>query len=66
VLKGSAQFLLELLVEDPSQRWLVTPVSMSPEHGYLDGDGKEAFLSPGPTMDIAIIREIFPHCIEAI
>jgi len=65
VLKGSAQFLLELLVEDPSQRWLVTPVSMSPEHGYLDGDGKEAFLSPGPTMDIAIIREIFPHCIEA-
>ena len=30
-----------------------------------DGNGKSAFLSPSPTMDIAIIRELFPHCIEA-
>ena len=65
VLKGAAQFLLELLVEEPGHHWLVTPFSMSPEHGYLDGDGKMAFLSPAPTMDIGIIRELFPHCIEA-
>ena len=38
---------------------------MSPEHGYLDTGGKMAFLSPAPTMDVAIIRELFPHCIEA-
>ena len=38
---------------------------MSPEHGYLDSNGKMAFLSPSPTMDVAIIRELFPHCIEA-
>jgi alpha-L-fucosidase 2 len=65
VLKGSAQFLLELMVEDPKHHWLVTPFSMSPEHGYLDGNGKLCFLSPSPTMDVAIIRELFPHCIEA-
>jgi len=65
VMKGSAQFLLELMVEEPKHHWLVTPFSMSPEHGYLDSDGKPAFLSPSPTMDIAIIRELFPHCIEA-
>ena len=65
VMKGSAQFLLELMVEDPKHHWLVTPFSMSPEHGYFDSDGKMAFLSPSPTMDIAIIRELFPHCIEA-
>ncbi len=65
VMKGSAQFLLELLVEEPKHHWLVTPFSMSPEHGYLDGNGKLAFLSPAPTMDIAVIRELFPHCIEA-
>jgi alpha-L-fucosidase 2 len=64
-MKGSAQFLLELLVEEPKHHWLVTPFSMSPEHGYLDGNGKLAFLSPAPTMDIAVIRELFPHCIEA-
>ena len=43
----------------------MTPFSMSPEHGYLDADGKLCFLSPAPTMDIGIIRELFPHCIEA-
>jgi alpha-L-fucosidase 2 len=64
-MKGSAQFLLELMVEDPKHHWLVTPFSMSPEHGYLDGNGKLAFLSPSPTMDIAIMRELFPHCITA-
>ena len=65
IMKGSAQFLLDLLVEDPQHHWLVTPFSMSPEHGYLDGNGKMAFLSPAPTMDLAIMRELFPHCIAA-
>jgi len=65
VMKGSALFLLELLVEEPEHKWLVTPFSMSPEHGYFDSNGKMAFLSPAPTMDIAIIRELFPHCIAA-
>ena len=65
IVKGAARFLLELMVEDPKHGWLVTPFSMSPEHGYLDGAGKMAFLSPSPTMDVAIIRELFPHCIEA-
>jgi alpha-L-fucosidase 2 len=64
-MKGAAQFLLEVMVEDPKHHWLVTPFSMSPEHGYLDGDGKLAFLSPSPTMDVALIRELFPNCIEA-
>jgi alpha-L-fucosidase 2 len=53
------------MVEDPKHHWLVTPFSMSPEHGYFDSNGNMAFLSPAPTMDIALIRELFPHCIEA-
>jgi alpha-L-fucosidase 2 len=65
ILKGAAQFLLQLLVEDPEHHWLVTPFSMSPEHGYYDSRGQLAFLSPAPTMDVALIRELFPHCIEA-
>jgi alpha-L-fucosidase 2 len=65
IMKGSAQFLLELLVEDPKHHWLVTPFSMSPEHGYYDGKGQLVFLSPAPTLDVALIRELFPHCIEA-
>ena len=65
VMKGAAQFLLEVMVEEPKHHWLVTPFSMSPEHGYYDSEGKMSYLSPSPTMDVAIIRELFPHCIEA-
>jgi alpha-L-fucosidase 2 len=65
VMQGAARFLLELMVEEPKHHWLVTPFSMSPEHGYIDANGTMACLSPSPTMDIAIIRELFSHCIEA-
>jgi len=65
VMRGAAQFLLDLLVEEPKHHWLVTPFSMSPEHTYRDKDGNTASLSPGPTLDIALIRELFGHCIEA-
>ena len=65
VLKGAARFLLAIMVVEPKHHWLVTPFSMSPEHGYLDANGKPAVLSPSPTMDVAIVRELFPHCIEA-
>lgn len=64
-MKGAAQFLLEVMVVDPKHHWLVTPFSMSPEHGYYDSNGNMCFLSPSPTMDVGIIRELFPHCIEA-
>ena len=65
VLKGAAQFLLEVMVEEPKHHWLVTPFSMSPEHGYFDSEGRMSYLSSSPTMDVGIIRELFPHCIEA-
>jgi alpha-L-fucosidase 2 len=65
VMRGAAQFLLGVLVEDPKHHWLVTPISMSPEHTYRDKDGNTASVSPGPTLDIALIRELFGHCIEA-
>ena len=66
VLRGAAQFLLEVMVKDPKHNnWLVTPFSMSPEHGFYDSKGQLSFLSPSPTMDVAIIRDLFPHTIEA-
>jgi alpha-L-fucosidase 2 len=65
MLRDCARFLLNIMIEEPKHHWLVTPFSMSPEHGYFDADGKPAVLSPSPTMDVAIMRELFPHCIEA-
>jgi alpha-L-fucosidase 2 len=66
ILKGSAQFLMDLMVEHPKYKWLVIPFSMSPEQGYFTGPGtEECFLSSSTTMDVGIIKELFPHCIEA-
>ncbi len=65
VMRGSAQFLLGLLQEEPKHHSLVTPFSISPEHTYLDSNGVTASLSPGPTVDCALIRQLFSNCIEA-
>jgi alpha-L-fucosidase 2 len=65
-LKGSAEFLSSILVEHHKYGYLVTPVSMSPEHGYyFDDSNTLAFLSQGATMDAGIMRELFTHVIEA-
>ena len=47
LMRGAAQFLLELLVEDPKHHWLVTPFSMSPEHTYRDTERKHGVLVAG-------------------
>ncbi len=58
LMKQSAQFFLDTLVEDPrhDQGWLISGPSNSPENGGL---------VMGPTMDHQIIRDLFANCIEA-
>ncbi|MDR1011174.1 MAG: glycoside hydrolase family 95 protein [Opitutaceae bacterium] len=56
ILKGAAEFFLDTLVEEPAHGWLVTCPSHSPEHG-----GQVA----GPTMDLAIVRDVFNQFINA-
>lgn len=59
ILKGSATFCSEWLIEN-SKGELVTPVSTSPENAYLMPDDTPASVCEGSTMDIAIIRSLFP------
>jgi len=56
VMKGSAEFFVNFLVEDPETGWLISGPSNSPENGGL---------VMGPTMDHQIIRTLFKACIEA-
>jgi alpha-L-fucosidase 2 len=66
VMKGSAQFLLDIMDYEPKHNWLVVPFSMSPEQGYFIDDSRvEMYLSPSVTINEAIIRDLFPNCIEA-
>ena len=58
LLKGSAEFFLDYLVEDPrnDKGWLISGPSNSPEIGGL---------VMGPTMDHQIIRELFANTAAA-
>jgi alpha-L-fucosidase 2 len=68
VMKGAAEFLSAWLVKNSDGQW-VTPVGGSPENRFLytDSMGKtqSASLIPGPTMDIALTRELFTNCVQA-
>ncbi|MGJ7033296.1 glycoside hydrolase family 95 protein [Niabella hirudinis] len=64
LLKGAALFYKDWLISN-KEGYLVTPVGHSPENAFEYGDGKNATLSPGPTMDMAIIRESFSRFLEA-
>ncbi|MBO4764792.1 MAG: glycoside hydrolase family 95 protein, partial [Bacteroidales bacterium] len=66
IMKGAAEFVLDILAVNPNYGYLTIPFSMSPEQGYYIGDNPvEMFLAPSTTMDNALIRDLFPHCIEA-
>ena len=66
IMKGAAEFLLDILEVNPNYGYLTIPFSMSPEQGYyIEGNPEEMFLAPSTTMDNALIRDLFPHLIEA-
>jgi len=61
LMKSSAQFFLDYLVEEPSKGWLVTCPSNSPEIAHHEG----VSICAAPTMDIQIITDLFNNCIKA-
>jgi len=62
-MKGSAQFFLDTLVEEPTHHWLVTCPSLSPEN--RNPAAEKTSLTAGPTMDEEILRDLFANCIAA-
>jgi alpha-L-fucosidase 2 len=62
-MKGAAQFFLDTLVEEPTNHWLVTCPSLSPEN--QNPAAPKTSLTAGPTMDMQIIRDLFANCIRA-
>ena len=61
IMRGAAQFFLDTLVEDPTNHWLVTNPSVSPENNHQGGSA----VSAGPTMDLEILRDLFANTIKA-
>ncbi|MCX6895432.1 MAG: glycoside hydrolase family 95 protein [Verrucomicrobia bacterium] len=65
ILKGSAEFFSDMLIETPTNRWLVTAPANSPENAFLTAEGKSAHICLGPTMDNQLLRYLFGAVIEA-
>ena len=68
VLKGAAEFLLAWLVEN-QDGFLVTPAGNSPENLFMyvdqNGEKRAAGICMGPTLDLALARDLFANCIAA-
>jgi alpha-L-fucosidase 2 len=64
IMKGSAQFCLDWLIEDKKGN-LITSPSTSPENQYFIPEGYRGATLYGATSDLAMIRELFEKTIKA-
>ena len=62
LFKGAAEFYVDWLIDDDHGR-LVTPVGSSPENSFIAPDNRRSSISMGPTMDMAIVREVFTRTV---
>lgn len=60
VMKGAAEFFLDIMVPEPKHGWLVVPLSTSPENAY-----KGIHVADGITMDNQMVYELFSNVIQA-
>ncbi|MFA6173822.1 MAG: glycoside hydrolase family 95 protein [Kiritimatiellales bacterium] len=65
VMKESALFYLDNLIEEPRHGWLVTGPSNSPENHFKLPDGRVASVCLGPTIDMQLLRELFGNTAHA-
>ncbi len=61
VLKGAALFLVDVLQEEPKNKWLVVSPSMSPENAHHEG----VSIAAGTTMDNQLVFDVFSNFIQA-
>jgi len=64
ILKGSARFYADMLIEESSHHWLVTAPSNSPENAFRLPGGSAAHVCMGPTVDNQLLRYLFTAAIE--
>ena len=64
LLKSNAEFLLDYMVIDPRNNYLVTGPSISPENSFRH-QGQEFCASMMPTCDRVLAYEIFSACLQS-
>ncbi|WP_137401705.1 glycoside hydrolase family 95 protein [Echinicola rosea] len=61
IMKGAAQFFLDVLIEEPEHGWLVVSPSSSPENSHVHG----ATIAAGVTMDNQLMFDLFSNLIRS-
>jgi alpha-L-fucosidase 2 len=64
ILRGAAEFALDLLITDKDGHMVTSP-STSPENHFFDEKGNRVAVSKGSTLDMALLKSLFQHCITA-
>jgi alpha-L-fucosidase 2 len=64
IMKSCAEFCQDWLLDNRAGR-LTTCPSLSTENNFVTPDGRTAETSDGCTMDMALIAELFEHCVQA-
>jgi len=64
IIKGNAEFLIDYMVRDPRNGYLVTGPSISPENSYgcKEGNWPATMM---PTVDRVMVWEIFNACVQS-
>jgi alpha-L-fucosidase 2 len=65
IMKGSALFYSDMLIEEPRHHWLVIAPANSPENHFTMPDGRDAAICMGPTMMQQQVRYLFNACIDS-
>ncbi|MBQ8423457.1 MAG: glycoside hydrolase N-terminal domain-containing protein [Coprobacter sp.] len=65
LIKETALFFMDYMTTDPRTGYLVTGPSISPENGYVSPRGNHLCLDLMPTIDRAVVYDIYTACIEA-
>jgi alpha-L-fucosidase 2 len=65
IMKGSARFYADLLIEEPKHHWLVIAPANSPENSFRMADGRQAAVCLGPTVMQQMVRYLFGACIQS-
>lgn len=61
VLKGAAMFYVDVLQEEPTNKWLVVSPSMSPENSHQPS----VSIAGGTTMDNQLVFDVFSNIVNA-
>jgi len=65
IMKGAAEYFIDVLQPDAEHNWLVVSPSVSPEHEYMTVGRTQVSVSAGTTMDNQLVYGLFTNVAHA-